>query len=83
MITPYALRSVASNSSTASTEPRERLALDLCCAIDDGKRHIVHSDELIAAFLELKGVTRTVEVQSLMSRRAQLIASKPGAGSEN
>jgi hypothetical protein len=30
----------------------------------DGKRYIVHSDELIAAFLELERVTHTVEVQS-------------------
>lgn len=30
----------------------------------EGRRYIVHSDELIAAFLELERVTGTVEVQS-------------------
>ena len=30
----------------------------------DGKRYIVHSAELLSAFLELERVTRTVEVQS-------------------
>ena len=30
----------------------------------EGRRYIVRSDELMAAFLELKRVTRTVEVQS-------------------
>ena len=30
----------------------------------DGRRYIVHSDELMAAFLELERVTGTVEVLS-------------------
>ena len=28
----------------------------------DGRRYVVHSDELLSAFLELERVTRTVEV---------------------
>jgi hypothetical protein len=80
MITPSALRSMTSNSSTASTEPsftRFRLVMGLRRAVTpngwrwivdahkgDGRRYIVHSGELIAAFLELERVTHTVEVQS-------------------